>query len=111
MLDFSITLAESTCAKSIFKVILYVHGVVNVEQNCRMQEFQCFTPLIFPNVSLFLRIIILYGLGPDLRNLGYCPTMYMMLEATMALLSFPLFSSQRPSSSYSHTNTHTHHIL
>ena len=34
-----------------------------------------------------------------LRNRGYCPTMYMMLEATMALLSFPLFCSHRPRSS------------
>ncbi len=34
-----------------------------------------------------------------LRNLGYCPTMYMMLEAMMALLSFPLFCSHSPSSS------------
>ena len=34
-----------------------------------------------------------------LRNLGYWPTMYMMLEAMMALLSLPLFCSHRPSSS------------
>ena len=34
-----------------------------------------------------------------LRNLGYCPTMYMMLEATTALLSLPLFISVKPSRS------------
>ena len=31
--------------------------------------------------------------------LGYCPTMYMMLEAMMALLSLPFFCSQSPSRS------------
>src|SRR5882757_2777383 len=31
-----------------------------------------------------------------LRNLGYCPTIYMILEATTALLSLPLFISVRP---------------
>ena len=31
-----------------------------------------------------------------LRNLGYCPTMYMILEATTALLSLPLFISVKP---------------
>lgn len=40
-----------------------------------------------------------------LRKRGYWPTMYMMLDAIMALLSFPLFCSHRPSRSY--TNTHT----
>merc|ERR1719211_498893 len=34
-----------------------------------------------------------------LRNLGYWPTMYMMLEAMMALLSFPFFCSHSPSKS------------
>lgn len=34
------------------------------------------------------------------RNLGYCPTMYMILDAMIALLSFPLFCSQRPSKSF-----------
>lgn len=34
------------------------------------------------------------------RNLGYCPTMYMMFDAMIALLSFPLFCSQRPSKSF-----------
>jgi len=33
------------------------------------------------------------------RNLGYCPTTYMILDAIMALLSFPFFCSQRPSKS------------
>mmetsp|Transcript_1809 Transcript_1809/g.4478 ORF Transcript_1809/g.4478 Transcript_1809/m.4478 type:complete len:202 (-) Transcript_1809:440-1045(-) len=33
------------------------------------------------------------------RNLGYCPTTYMMLEATTALLSFPRFCSQSPNRS------------
>ena len=31
-----------------------------------------------------------------LKNLGYCPTIYMMFEAIIALLSFPLFISTRP---------------
>ena len=51
-------------------------------------------------------IIIIFTILKDrsiphthLRNRGYCPTMYMMLEATMALLSFPLFCSHRPRSS------------
>merc|ERR1740117_160246 len=30
------------------------------------------------------------------RNRGYCPTTYIMLEATTALLSFPRFISPRP---------------
>lgn len=34
------------------------------------------------------------------RNLGYCPTMYMIFDAMIALLSFPLFCSQRPSKSF-----------
>merc|ERR1719427_505127 len=34
-----------------------------------------------------------------LKNLGYWPTIYMMLEAMMALLSFPFFCSHRPSKS------------
>ena len=34
-----------------------------------------------------------------LRNLGYCPTMYMMFDAMIALLSLPFFCSQRPSRS------------
>ena len=34
------------------------------------------------------------------KNLGYWPTMYMMLEAIIALLSFPFFCSQSPSRSY-----------
>lgn len=29
-------------------------------------------------------------------HLGYCPTMYMIFEAMMALLSFPLFCSHSP---------------
>lgn len=33
------------------------------------------------------------------RNLGYCPTTYMMLDAIIALLSLPFFCSQRPSKS------------
>ena len=35
-----------------------------------------------------------------LRNLGYWPTMYMMFEAMMALLSLPLFCSHKPSNSF-----------
>jgi hypothetical protein len=34
-----------------------------------------------------------------LRNLGYWPTIYMILEATTALLSFPRFISTKPRSS------------
>jgi hypothetical protein len=34
-----------------------------------------------------------------LRNLGYCPTMYMMSEAQTALLSLPRFISVNPSRS------------
>ena len=42
----------------------------------------------------------------DLRNRGYWPTMYMMLEAMIALLSLPRFCSHNPSSSCAHTHTH-----
>lgn len=31
-----------------------------------------------------------------LKNLGYCPTMYMMFEAMIALLSFPRLISHKP---------------
>lgn len=34
-----------------------------------------------------------------LKNLGYCPTMYIILEAIMALLSLPFFCSHNPSKS------------
>merc|ERR1719500_2030184 len=34
-----------------------------------------------------------------LRNLGYCPTMYMMLDVMIALLSLPFFCSHSPSKS------------
>ena len=34
-----------------------------------------------------------------LRNLGYWPTTYMMLDAMMALLSLPLFCSHNPNKS------------
>jgi hypothetical protein len=34
-----------------------------------------------------------------LKNLGYCPTTYIMLLAIMALLSFPFFCSHKPSKS------------
>lgn len=42
------------------------------------------------------------------RNRGYWPTMYMMLEAMMALLSLPLFCSHRPSKS---CRSHGHIII
>ena len=35
-----------------------------------------------------------------LRNLGYWPTMYMMFDAMIALLSFPFFCSHNPSKSW-----------
>lgn len=35
-----------------------------------------------------------------LKNRGYCPTMYMILDAIIALLSFPRFCSQSPRRSY-----------
>lgn len=38
-----------------------------------------------------------------LRKRGYWPTIYMMLEAMMALLSFPLFCSHKPSRSWGKT--------
>ena len=47
--------------------------------------------------SLFTTV--LRNLQCALRNLGYWPTMYMMLEAMMALLSFPFFCSHSPSKS------------
>ena len=31
-----------------------------------------------------------------LKNLGYCPTIYMMFEAMIALLSFPRLISHKP---------------
>jgi hypothetical protein len=34
------------------------------------------------------------------KKRGYCPTMYMMFEAMIALLSFPFFCSQSPSRSF-----------
>jgi hypothetical protein len=40
------------------------------------------------------------------RNRGYCPTTYIMLEATIALLSFPLFCSVNPSRSCSMIHSH-----
>ena len=36
----------------------------------------------------------------SLKKRGYWPTTYMMLEAMMALLSFPLFCSHNPSKSW-----------
>ena len=35
-----------------------------------------------------------------LKNLGYCPTMYIMFEAIIALLSFPRLISHKPRRSY-----------
>ena len=49
----------------------------------------------FMSIKALLKHIIIYR-----RNLGYWPTMYMILEATIALLSLPRFISQRPSNSY-----------
>lgn len=39
-----------------------------------------------------------------LRKRGYWPTIYMMLEAMIALLSFPLFCSHKPSRSWGKTD-------
>lgn len=54
-----------------------------------------------PSLPSFPPYLFLHSLSlpPHLRNLGYCPTIYMMLEAMMALLSFPLFCSHSPSNS------------
>ena len=38
------------------------------------------------------------------RKRGYWPTMYIMLEAMMALLSLPFFCSQSPSKSWENNN-------
>lgn len=37
------------------------------------------------------------------KNRGYCPTTYMIFEAMMALLSFPLFCSHKPNRSWRRT--------
>ena len=59
--------------------------------------------LPFSSLSLPLSLSPLPPLSflflPHLRNLGYWPTMYMIFEAMIALLSLPLFCSHRPSSS------------
>ena len=36
----------------------------------------------------------------DFKNLGYCPTIYIMFEATTALFSFPFLSSTKLKSVY-----------
>ena len=38
-----------------------------------------------------------------LRNLGYCPTMYIIFDAIIALLSFPRLISHKPSKSLTTT--------
>lgn len=57
----------------------------------------CFLPCIN---SKSLLTTVLRNFQWALRKRGYCPTMYIMLEAMMALLSFPLFCSHRPSRSW-----------
>ncbi len=49
--------------------------------------------------SKSLLTTVLRNLQWALRKRGYCPTMYMMLEAMMALLSFPFFCSHNPNRS------------
>ena len=49
--------------------------------------------------SKFLFTTVLRNFQWALRKRGYWPTMYMILDATTALLSLPRFISQRPSRS------------
>ena len=68
------------------------------DYNKATQDAKLFSHLPCMN-SKFLLTTVLRNLQWALRNLGYCPTTYIILLAMIALLSFPLFCSHRPSRS------------
>lgn len=72
--------------------------------------FICLVSVVHKNLPCMnsnnLLTTVLRNLQCALRNLGYCPTTYIILLAIMALLSFPRFCSHSPNKSYNKNKIH-----
>jgi len=80
--------------------------LVNFEIFKKVSEAISWTPGCFSCINSFNFLMTVFKNGQCLiRKVGNCPTTYIILEATKALLDFPYFFSQRLRSSFTTETT------